>query len=150
MVFTTHYDVCFSNYVSDYFRADILHLQSPPFSFVCRSSTTLFCILTPRGLHHSLRRLLQQLRRRLLQGRHLTSSDIRIKLGHKTGRRKNSWRKVEIKRIEDKSSRQVTFCKRRNGLIEKARQLSVLCGSSVAVLIVSSIGKVYSSSSGDR
>ncbi|XP_013628775.1 PREDICTED: protein MADS AFFECTING FLOWERING 5-like isoform X3 [Brassica oleracea var. oleracea] len=58
-------------------------------------------------------------------------------------------RKVEIKRIEDKSSRQVTFCKRRNGLIEKARQLSVLCGSSVAVLIVSSIGKVYSSSSGD-
>ncbi|CAN6812813.1 unnamed protein product [Brassica oleracea] len=58
-------------------------------------------------------------------------------------------RKVEIKRIEDKSSRQVTFCKRRNGLIEKARQLSVLCGSSVAVLIVSSTGKVYSSSSGD-
>ncbi|KAF3512855.1 hypothetical protein HID58_054855 [Brassica napus] len=59
-------------------------------------------------------------------------------------------RKVEIKRIENKSSRQVTFCKRRNGLIEKARQLSVLCGSSVAVLIVSSTGKVYSSSSGDR
>ncbi|XP_022543288.1 protein MADS AFFECTING FLOWERING 5-like isoform X2 [Brassica napus] len=58
-------------------------------------------------------------------------------------------RKVEIKRIENKSSRQVTFCKRRNGLIEKARQLSVLCGSSVAVLIVSSTGKVYSSSSGD-
>ncbi|KAJ0242072.1 Protein MADS AFFECTING FLOWERING 5 [Hirschfeldia incana] len=33
--------------------------------------------------------------------------------------------------------------------MEKARQLSVLCGSSVAVLIVSSTGKVYSSSSGD-
>ncbi|CAH8391119.1 unnamed protein product [Eruca vesicaria subsp. sativa] len=58
-------------------------------------------------------------------------------------------RKVEIKPIENKSSRQVTFCKRRNGLIEKARQLSVLCGSSVAVLIVSSTGKVYSSSSGE-
>ncbi|KAJ0267300.1 hypothetical protein HA466_0011500 [Hirschfeldia incana] len=58
-------------------------------------------------------------------------------------------RKMEIKRIENKSSRQVTFCKRRNGLMEKARQLSVLCGSSVAVLIVSSTGKVYSSSSGD-
>ncbi|KAF3597092.1 hypothetical protein DY000_02021020 [Brassica cretica] len=27
MVFTTQHDVCFSNYVSDYFRADILHLQ---------------------------------------------------------------------------------------------------------------------------
>ena len=58
--------------------------------------------------------------------------------------------KIEIKRIENTTSRQVTFCKRRNGVIEKARQLSVLCGSSVAVLIVSSIGKVYSSSSGDR
>ncbi|CAN7046441.1 unnamed protein product [Brassica rapa subsp. trilocularis] len=59
-------------------------------------------------------------------------------------------RKVEIKRIESKSSRQVTFCKRRNGLIEKARQLSVLCESSVAILMVSSTGKLYTSSYGDR
>ncbi|CAH8313199.1 unnamed protein product [Eruca vesicaria subsp. sativa] len=58
-------------------------------------------------------------------------------------------RKVEIKRIESKSSRQVTFCKRRNGLMEKARQLSILCESSVAILIVSSTGKLYSFSSGD-
>ncbi|CAN6821862.1 unnamed protein product [Brassica oleracea] len=59
-------------------------------------------------------------------------------------------RKVQIKRIENKSSRQVTFCKRRNGLIEKARQLSVLCESSVAVLVVSATGKLYNSSSGDK
>ncbi|CAH8391142.1 unnamed protein product [Eruca vesicaria subsp. sativa] len=59
-------------------------------------------------------------------------------------------RKVEIKRIENKSSRQVTFSKRRNGLIEKARQLSVLCESSVAVLVVSATGKLYNSSSGDN
>uniref|UniRef100_A0A1J3H8Y8 Protein MADS AFFECTING FLOWERING 5 n=1 Tax=Noccaea caerulescens TaxID=107243 RepID=A0A1J3H8Y8_NOCCA len=58
-------------------------------------------------------------------------------------------RKVEIKRIENKSSRQVTFCKRRNGLMEKARQLSVLCESSVATIIVFSTGKLYSSSSGE-
>ncbi|XP_010444480.1 PREDICTED: protein MADS AFFECTING FLOWERING 5-like isoform X1 [Camelina sativa] len=58
-------------------------------------------------------------------------------------------RKVEIKRIESKSSRQVTFCKRRNGLIEKARQLSILCESSVALVIVSSTGKLYSFSSGE-
>ncbi|KAG2301121.1 hypothetical protein Bca52824_029772 [Brassica carinata] len=58
-------------------------------------------------------------------------------------------RKVEIKRIENKSSRQVTFCKRRNGLMKKARQLSILCECSVAILIVSSTGKLYSSSSGD-
>ncbi|XP_013643103.1 agamous-like MADS-box protein AGL27 isoform X2 [Brassica napus] len=59
-------------------------------------------------------------------------------------------KKVEIKRIENKSSRQVTFCKRRNGLIEKARQLSVLCESSVAVFVVSATGKLYNSSSGDN
>nr|VDC93358.1 unnamed protein product [Brassica rapa] len=59
-------------------------------------------------------------------------------------------RKVEIKLIENKSSRQVTFSKRRTGLIEKARQLSVLCESSVAVLVVSASGKLYNSSSGDK
>ncbi|KAF8089296.1 hypothetical protein N665_0510s0010 [Sinapis alba] len=59
-------------------------------------------------------------------------------------------RKVEIKRIEKKSSRQVTFSKRRNGLIEKARQLSILCESSVAVIVVSATGKLYNSSSGDN
>ncbi|CAA7034737.1 unnamed protein product [Microthlaspi erraticum] len=58
-------------------------------------------------------------------------------------------RKLEIKRIENKSSRVTTFCKRRNGLMDKARQLSVLCGSSVAVVIFSSTGKLYSLSSGD-
>ncbi|CAN8251569.1 unnamed protein product [Cochlearia groenlandica] len=58
-------------------------------------------------------------------------------------------RKLEIKRIESKSSRQVSFCKRRNGLMEKARQLSILCESSVAIVIVSSTGKLYTSSSGD-
>ncbi|CAA7027426.1 unnamed protein product [Microthlaspi erraticum] len=58
-------------------------------------------------------------------------------------------RKVEIKRIECKSSRQVTFCKRRNGLMEKARQLSILCESSTAVVVFSNTGRLYSSSSGD-
>ncbi|CAL9240958.1 unnamed protein product [Arabidopsis halleri] len=58
-------------------------------------------------------------------------------------------RKIEIKRIENKSSRQVTFSKRRNGLIDKARQLSILCESSVAVVVVSASGKLYDSSSGD-
>nr|AZV23897.1 flowering locus C [Boechera stricta] len=59
-------------------------------------------------------------------------------------------KKLEIKRIENKSSRQVTFSKRRNGLIEKARQLSVLCDASVAILVVSASGKLYSFSSGDN
>nr|ADA83717.1 flowering locus C1 variant 1 [Brassica rapa var. purpuraria] len=59
-------------------------------------------------------------------------------------------KKLEIKRIENKSSRQVPFSKRRNGLIEKARQLSVLCDASVALLVVSASGKLYSFSSGDN
>nr|ABP88099.1 FLC3 [Brassica rapa subsp. chinensis] len=59
-------------------------------------------------------------------------------------------KKLEIKRIENKSSRQVTFSKRRSGLIEKARQLSVLCDASVALLVVSSSGKLYSFSAGDN
>nr|ACK44511.1 AT5G10140-like protein [Arabidopsis arenosa] len=59
-------------------------------------------------------------------------------------------KKLEIKRIENKSSRQITFSKRRNGLIEKARQLSVLCDASVALLVVSASGKLYSFSSGDK
>nr|UBT84106.1 MADS-affecting flowering-related transcription factor 8.3 [Arabis alpina] len=59
-------------------------------------------------------------------------------------------RKIEIKRIEKKSTRQVAFSKRRNGLIEKARQISILCDSSVAVLVVSASGKLYNSSSGDN
>ncbi|WZY81530.1 hypothetical protein YC2023_027914 [Brassica napus] len=58
-------------------------------------------------------------------------------------------KKLEIKRIEKNSSRQVTFCKRRNGLIEKARQLSVLCEASVGLLVVSASDKLYSFSSGD-
>ncbi|XP_024017626.1 MADS-box protein FLOWERING LOCUS C-like isoform X1 [Morus notabilis] len=52
-------------------------------------------------------------------------------------------KKVELKRIEDKSSRQVTFSKRRNGLIKKARELSVLCDVDVALLVFSSRGKLY-------
>ncbi|KAK4413186.1 MADS-box protein EJ2 [Sesamum alatum] len=52
-------------------------------------------------------------------------------------------RKLEIKRIEDKSARQVTFTKRRNGLLKKAKELSVICDVDVGVIIFSSRGKLY-------
>ena len=51
--------------------------------------------------------------------------------------------KIQIKRIENATSRQVTFCKRRVGLVKKARELSVLCDADVALLIASSSGKLY-------
>ncbi|TQD74407.1 hypothetical protein C1H46_040074 [Malus baccata] len=55
--------------------------------------------------------------------------------------------KVELKRIENKSNRQVTFSKRRNGLLKKAFELSVLCDAEVALIIFSGRGKLYEFSS---
>lgn len=51
--------------------------------------------------------------------------------------------KIEIKRIENTTNRQVTFSKRRNGLLKKAYELSVLCDAEVAVIIFSNRGKLY-------
>uniref|UniRef100_A0A7N2R778 Uncharacterized protein n=1 Tax=Quercus lobata TaxID=97700 RepID=A0A7N2R778_QUELO len=51
--------------------------------------------------------------------------------------------KIEIKKIENLNSRQVTFSKRRSGLLKKAKELSVLCDAEVAVIIFSSTGKLY-------
>nr|GLL35865.1 agamous-like MADS-box protein AGL6 isoform X3 [Ipomoea trifida] len=51
--------------------------------------------------------------------------------------------KVELKRIENPTSRQVTFSKRRNGLLKKAYELSVLCDAEVGLLIFSPTGKSY-------
>nr|AGB51138.1 Shatterproof [Brassica juncea] len=51
--------------------------------------------------------------------------------------------KIEIKRIENTTNRQVTFCKRRNGLLKKAYELSVLCDAEVALVIFSTRGRLY-------
>ncbi|XP_028763606.1 truncated transcription factor CAULIFLOWER A [Neltuma alba] len=55
--------------------------------------------------------------------------------------------RVELKRIENKINRQVTFSKRRSGLVKKAREISVLCDAEVALIIFSTKGKLshYSS-----
>ncbi|XP_022734931.1 MADS-box protein AGL42-like [Durio zibethinus] len=57
--------------------------------------------------------------------------------------------KIQMKRIEKATSRQVTFSKRRNGLLKKAYELSVLCDAEVAVIIFSQKGRVYEFSSSD-
>ncbi|CAN7135165.1 unnamed protein product [Brassica rapa subsp. narinosa] len=56
--------------------------------------------------------------------------------------------RIEIKKIENVNSRQVTFSKRRNGLMKKANELSILCDAEVAVIVFSSTGKAYDFSSG--
>ncbi|KAG6786714.1 hypothetical protein POTOM_008323 [Populus tomentosa] len=51
--------------------------------------------------------------------------------------------KTQMRRIENATSRQVTFSKRRNGLLKKAFELSVLCDAEVAVIVFSPRGKLY-------
>nr|ADC79707.1 SEPALLATA1-like protein [Euptelea pleiosperma] len=51
--------------------------------------------------------------------------------------------RVELKRIENKINRQVTFAKRRNGLLKKAYELSILCDAEVGLIIFSNRGKLY-------
>ncbi|KAL5725755.1 hypothetical protein ACHQM5_008866 [Ranunculus cassubicifolius] len=45
--------------------------------------------------------------------------------------------RVQLKRIENKISRQVTFSKRRSGLLKKAHEISVLCDADVALIVIS-------------
>lgn len=51
--------------------------------------------------------------------------------------------KIAIQRIEDAASRQVTFSKRRKGLLKKARELSILCDVEVGLIIFSSTGRLH-------
>ncbi|KAG8478627.1 hypothetical protein CXB51_028498 [Gossypium anomalum] len=50
--------------------------------------------------------------------------------------------KLQIKRIENDTNRQVTFSKRRNGLIKKAYELSILCDIEIALIMFSPSGRV--------
>nr|BAC80249.1 MADS-box transcription factor [Houttuynia cordata] len=51
--------------------------------------------------------------------------------------------RVQMKRIENKINRQVTFSKRRMGLLKKAHEISVLCDADVALIVFSTKGKLY-------
>lgn len=55
--------------------------------------------------------------------------------------------KIQIKKIDNTTARQVTFSKRRRGLFKKAEELSVLCDADVALIIFSSTGKLFEYSS---
>ncbi|KAK1407645.1 hypothetical protein QVD17_39266 [Tagetes erecta] len=52
-----------------------------------------------------------------------------------------SYTKCKIKKIENTTNRQVTFSKRRNGIIKKAYELSVLCDVDVALIMFSPSGR---------
>jgi len=57
------------------------------------------------------------------------------------GKRKRG--RVELRRIEDRTSRQVRFSKRRSGLFNKAYELSVLCDARVGLIVFSPAGRLY-------
>ncbi|KAF8411370.1 hypothetical protein HHK36_003919 [Tetracentron sinense] len=66
-----------------------------------------------------------------------------------TVRRRMARTKIQIKKITNTTARQVTFSKRRRGLLKKAEELAILCDAEVALIIFSATGKLfeYSSSS---
>ncbi|XP_042058733.1 MADS-box transcription factor 23-like [Salvia splendens] len=51
--------------------------------------------------------------------------------------------KIAIRRIDNSTSRQVTFSKRRSGLLKKAKELSILCDAEVGLIVFSSTEKLY-------
>lgn len=51
--------------------------------------------------------------------------------------------RVQLKRIENTINRQVTFSKRRTGLLKKAHEISVLCDAQVALIVFSNKGKLF-------
>ena len=48
-----------------------------------------------------------------------------------------------MKKIENRVSRQVTFSKRRKGLLKKAHELAVLCDADVALIVFSDKGRLH-------
>ncbi|XP_074575647.1 MADS-box transcription factor 23-like [Curcuma longa] len=55
--------------------------------------------------------------------------------------------KIVIKRIDNMTSRQVTFSKRRTGLFKKAKELAILCDAEIGLIIFSDTGRLYEFSS---
>lgn len=51
--------------------------------------------------------------------------------------------KIQIRKIDNATARQVTFSKRRRGLFKKAEELAVLCDADVALIIFSATGKLF-------
>ena len=49
--------------------------------------------------------------------------------------------KLKIKKLENTNGRQATFAKRKNGILKKANELSILCDIDLILLMFSPGGK---------
>ncbi|KAJ0039698.1 hypothetical protein Pint_26665 [Pistacia integerrima] len=52
-------------------------------------------------------------------------------------------RKIEIKKIEDSTKFQITFSNKRDSLIKKAHEISILCDIDMVLVIFSAHGRFY-------
>ncbi|XP_010446661.1 PREDICTED: agamous-like MADS-box protein AGL104 [Camelina sativa] len=51
--------------------------------------------------------------------------------------------KIQMKKIEDRQQRNISFAKRKNGLLKKAYELSLLCDVAVGLIFFSPSGKLF-------
>nr|AIK35209.1 MADS-box transcription factor protein 1 [Camellia sinensis] len=51
--------------------------------------------------------------------------------------------RIQIKKIDNVTARQVTFSKRRRGLFKKAHELSTLCDAEIALIVFSATGRLF-------
>jgi hypothetical protein len=49
--------------------------------------------------------------------------------------------KLKIKKLENQSGRQITYSKRRSGILKKAKELSILCDIDLVLIMFSPTGK---------
>merc|ERR1712232_1464925 len=61
----------------------------------------------------------------------------------KTPKKRGGRRKIKIEYIQNKSRRQITFSKRKAGLMKKAYELTTLTGTQALLLVASETGHVY-------
>ncbi|XP_047632407.1 myocyte-specific enhancer factor 2B isoform X4 [Phacochoerus africanus] len=69
--------------------------------------------------------------------------------GHSTQPGTMGRKKIQISRILDQRNRQVTFTKRKFGLMKKAYELSVLCDCEIALIIFNSANRLFQYASTD-
>lgn len=59
-------------------------------------------------------------------------------------RKSTGRKKIEIKKVEKESNKQVTFSKRRQGLFKKASELCILCDVHASIIVFSGAHKLFS------
>ncbi|KAL1256773.1 hypothetical protein QQF64_012318 [Cirrhinus molitorella] len=95
-------------------------------------------LYTARGTAKKKRSWCGHLKKKTQKEREETKQDA--KMGRK---------KIQITRIMDERNRQVTFTKRKFGLMKKAYELSVLCDCEIALIIFNSSNKLFQYASTD-